>query len=79
MWCHLEASLGSTAPLKGRRMLNDAKGLLGADFDQVVVSVMFDVIVRTVFFCFVGDANQVRLVRIFCFVGNATTPVDPAT
>ena len=65
--CHLEASVGSTAPLKGRRVLNDPKGLLAADFDQIPVLIILDVIVRTAFFWFVGDATQVGLVRTAFF------------
>ena len=49
-WRHLEASVGSTAPVKERRALNDPKGLLGADFDQIPVFIILDVIVRTAFF-----------------------------
>ena len=50
MVCHLEASVGSTAPVKERRVLKDPKGLLGADFDQIPVSIIvFHVMVRTVF------------------------------
>ena len=49
-WRHLEASVGSTAPVKERRALNDPKGLLGADFDQIPVFIILDVIVRTTFF-----------------------------
>ena len=49
MVCHLEASVGSTAPVKERRVLNDLKGLWGADFDQIPVSIKFDVIGRTAF------------------------------
>ena len=30
-------------------VLNDPKGLRGADFDQIPVSIIFDVIVRTAF------------------------------
>ena len=36
----LEASVGSTAPAKERRVLNDPKGLFGADFDQIPVTVL---------------------------------------
>ena len=50
MVCHLETSVGSTAPVKERRVLNDPKGLLGADFDQIPVSIIFDVIVHAIFF-----------------------------
>ena len=50
MVCHLEASVGSTAPVKERRVLNDPKRLLGADFQQTSVPRIFDVIVRTAFF-----------------------------
>ena len=48
--CHLEASVGSTAPVKKSRVLNDPRGWLGADFHQIPVSIIFDVIVRTAFF-----------------------------
>ena len=44
------------------RVLNDPKGLLGAEVDQIPVSTVFDVILRTA----------------FVFVGNATQQVDPA-
>ena len=44
MVCHLEASVGSTAPVKERRVVNDPKGLLGADFHQIPVIVMLHVI-----------------------------------
>ena len=40
MVCHLEASVGSKAPVKERRVLNDPKGFLGADFDQIPVSII---------------------------------------
>ena len=46
----LEASVGCTAPVKERRVLNGPKGLLGADFDQMPVAIILDVIVRTPFF-----------------------------
>ena len=62
MVCHLEASVGSTAPVKERRVLNDLKGLWGADFDQIPVSIIFDVIVRTAFF--VSWAMQHRVVDL---------------
>ena len=52
MVCHLEASVGSTAPVKERRVLNDPKVLLGADFDQIPV-------LPYRIFCLVGDATQV--------------------
>ena len=42
--------MGSTAPVKERRALNDPKGLLGADFDQISVLIILDAIVRTAFF-----------------------------
>ena len=42
--------MGSTAPVKERREPNDPKGLLGADFHQIPVSIIFGVIVRTAFF-----------------------------
>ena len=36
--------------MKERRVLNDSTGLLGADFDQIPVSIIvFHVMVRTVF------------------------------
>ena len=54
MVCHLKASVGSSAPVKKRRVLSDPKG--GADLDQIPVSVTFDVIVRT-FFWFYGECN----------------------
>ena len=50
MVCHLEASVGSTAPVKERRVLNDPKGVWGTDLDQIPVLLIFDVIVRTAFF-----------------------------
>ena len=50
MVCHVEASVGSTAPVKEHRVLNDPKRLLGADFDQIPVLILFDVVVRTAFF-----------------------------
>ena len=46
---HLEASVGNTAPVKERRVLKDPKGFGGADFDQIPVSIIFDVVVRTAF------------------------------
>ena len=46
----LDASVGSTAPVKKLIVLNDPKGLRGADFDQIPVSIIFDVIDRTAFF-----------------------------
>ena len=49
MVCHLEASVGSTAPVKERRVFNDPKVFGGADFDQIPVSMIFDVIVRSAF------------------------------
>ena len=39
--------MGITAPVKERRVLNDPKGLLGADFDRIPVSIILDVTVRT--------------------------------
>ena len=39
-WCHLEASVGRKAPVKECRVLNDPKGLFGADFDQIPVSII---------------------------------------
>ena len=60
--------MGSTAPVKERRVLNDPKGMLGADFDKIpVLTIILDVVVRTAFFCFVGDATQVGLVRTAFF------------
>ena len=59
-------------------MLNDPKVLLGADFNQIPVSIMFYVVPGSPYciFCFVGDATQVGLVigpyRFFIVVGNAT-------
>ena len=50
MVCHLEASVECTAPVEERRVLNDPKGLLAADFDQIPVLIILDVIVRTAFF-----------------------------
>ena len=50
MVCHLEASVGSTAPVQERRVLNDPKGSLEADFDQIPVFIIFDVTVRTAIF-----------------------------
>ena len=41
--------MGSTAPVKERRALNDPKRLLGADFDQISVLIILDAIVRTAF------------------------------
>ena len=45
----MEASVGSTAPVKERRVLNDPKGLLVAGFDQIPKLIIFGVIVRTAF------------------------------
>ena len=54
--------------MKERRVLNDPKGMLGADFDKIpVLTIILDVVVRTAFFCFVGDATQVGLVRTAFF------------
>ena len=39
--------MGITAPVKERRVLNDPKVLLGADFDRIPVSIILDVTVRT--------------------------------
>ena len=64
MVCHLEASVGSTAPVKDRRVLNDPKGFSGADFDKIPVSIMFDVIVRTA--VFVLWAMQLRRSHLCC-------------
>ena len=36
--------------MKSAEVLNDPKGIWGADFDQIPVSMIFDVIVRTTFF-----------------------------
>ena len=62
--------MGNTAPVKERRVLNDPKVLLGADFNQIPVSVMFDVILGSPYrmFCFVGDATQVEFVRTAFFL-----------
>ena len=57
-------------------MLNDPKGLLGADFNLIPVSIIFDVIPGSPCntFCFVGDATQVGLVRTaFLFYGHCNT------
>ena len=61
--------MGNTSPVKERRVLNDPKVLLGADFNQIPVSVMFDVILGSPYrmFCFVGDATQVEFVRTAFF------------
>ena len=37
----MEASVGSTAAVKEHKVLNDPRGLGGADFDQVPVSIIF--------------------------------------
>ena len=79
---HLGASVGSTAPVKWRRVLNDPKGLLGADLDQIPVSIiLFDVLVRTAFFLFCGRCNTGEITsspyRVFRFMGDVTQ-VDPA-
>ena len=50
MVCHLEALVGSTAPVNERRVRYDPKGLLGAAFHQIPVSIIFDVVVRTALF-----------------------------
>ena len=50
MVCHVEDLVGSTAPVKERGVLNKPKGLCGADFDQIPVSIIFDVIVHAIFF-----------------------------
>ena len=76
--CLLEASVGSTAPVKERRVPNDPNELLGADFDQIPVSIIFGVIPGSPYriFCFVGDATQVGLVRdafLFCGQCNMCT------
>ena len=42
-------SVGSTARVREQRLLNDPKGFWGADFDQIPVSILFDVIVRIAF------------------------------
>ena len=41
--------MGSAAAVKERRVFTDPKGFCGADFDQILVSIIFDVIVRTAF------------------------------
>ena len=58
---HLEASVGSTAPVKEYRVLNDPEELLVADFDQIPF-LLFDVIVRTALF--LAWAMQHRLVLL---------------
>ena len=50
MVCQLEASVGSTASVKECRVLNDPKGLLGADANHIPVLLILEVIARTVFF-----------------------------
>ena len=50
--------MGSTAPVKERRVVNDPKGLLGADFHQIPVLIMLDVIIRIA--SFVWCAMQSR-------------------
>ena len=68
----------STTAVKEGRLLNDPKRLLGADFDQIPVSIIFDVMVRTTFlFCGRCNTSGISPYRIFCFVGNAAQ-VDPA-
>ena len=74
MVCHLEASVGSKAPVKERRVLNDPKGFLGADFDQIPVSIILDVIVRTSFF--VSWAMQHRCVR-YSLLLETDSPLSP--
>ena len=44
--------------MKERRVLNDPKGLLGADFDQMPVPIISDVFSPSRIFCFVGNATQ---------------------
>ena len=46
----MEASVGSTASVKECRVLNDPKGLLGADANHIPVLLILEVIARTVFF-----------------------------
>ena len=48
--CHLEALVGITAPVNERKVLNDPKGLLGADANHIPVLLILEVIARTVFF-----------------------------
>lgn len=47
MVCHLEPLVGRTAPVKERRAVNESKGLSGVGFDQIPVSIIFEVIGRT--------------------------------
>ena len=54
--CHLKASVGSTAPVKEHKTLNDPGR---AVFDKTPVSIIFDVIGCILFFRFVGKATQV--------------------
>ena len=42
--------MGSTAPVKERRVLNDPKRVRRANFDHIPVSIIFDVIIRTALF-----------------------------
>ena len=56
-WYHLEASPGSTASVKEGRVLNGPTGSSGADFDQIPVSIIFDVSPYHIF-CFVDNATQ---------------------
>ena len=63
--CHLEGSVGSTAPVKERGVLNDPRGLWGDGFDRFPLSIIFDVIsyVAPLFFC-VGHAT--RIAHLLC-------------
>lgn len=56
---HVEASVGSTAVVKERRVFNDPKGLCGAGIEQTPVSIIFDFEGCTSFFALVDKATQV--------------------
>ena len=50
-WCVLwRLQWGARRQRKSAEVLNDPKGIWGAHFDQIRVSIMFDVMVHTLFF-----------------------------
>ena len=64
-WCHLEASVGSTAPVKERRVPNDPKRLLGAEFGPISVPHCV--------FCGRCNKGGISAYRFFLFYGQCNT------
>ena len=75
-WCVLwRLQWGARRQRKSTEVLNDPKGISGADFDQIPVSIIFDVVVRTAFlFC-----EQVHLAPVFSLPTRKKKEQQPIT